>query len=73
MNSQNTQQSTNDTHNELSEDLKNSEIDVTLENHNIEDNSLDLQNSTELNLTLSNIGGCCLDKFGRCVPCPPQP
>ena len=72
MNSQNIQQLTNDIQNELSEDLKNSEVGVALENDNMEGNSLDLQNSIDSNFTLSSIAGCCLDKFGRCVPCPPK-
>ncbi|MDZ7949584.1 hypothetical protein [Nostoc sp. DedQUE09] len=74
MNSQKIQQSTNNIQNELSEGLKNSEVDVAIENDSIsEDNSLDLQIDIDPNTIHLNLAHCCLDQFGRCIPCPPPP
>lgn len=58
MNSQNTQQLTNDIQNESSEELKNSEVAIASENNPIsEDNSLDLQSSIDPNQIESNNAG----------------
>lgn len=75
MESQNPQQQLTDgMENEMSENLLNSEINsVTLENsHQLEDASenLEFQNTINTKPTKLDPKHCCLDEFGRCVPCP---